>query len=55
MSSSEQENRERNQKIAHNEAVRQTTGDLRVSVWAIAFAVIIGVIAVFVVWAWLRR
>jgi len=55
MSSSDEENRERNQKIAHNEAVRQTTGAIRVSGWAIAFAVIVGVIAVFIVAAWLKR
>ena len=54
MSSSEQ-NKERNREIAHNEAVRQTTGDIRVSGWAIAFAVILGVIVVFIVWAWLKR
>jgi hypothetical protein len=55
MSSSEQENRERNREIAHNEAVRQTGGDIRVSSWAVVFAVIIGVIAVFIVWNWLKR
>jgi hypothetical protein len=55
MSSSDQENRERNREIAHNEAVRQATGDIRVSGWAIAFAIIIGVVAVFIVWAWLKR
>ena len=38
-----------------NEAERQTTGDIRVSGWAIAFAIIIGVIVVGVVWAWLKR
>jgi len=55
MSSSEQNNKERNREIAHNEAARQTTGDIRVSSWAVAFAVFIGVIVVFVVWAWLKR
>ena len=55
MSSSEQENKERNREIAHNEAARQTTGDVRVSAWAITFAIIIGVVAVFIVWAWLKR
>lgn len=55
MSSSDQENKERNREIAHNEAARQTTGDVRVSAWTIAFAVILGVIAVFVVWLWLKR
>ena len=55
MSSSDQENKQRDRKIAENEAARQTIGDIRVSGWAIAFAVIVGVIAVAVVWAWLKR
>jgi hypothetical protein len=55
MSSSDQENKDRNREIAHNEAVRQATGDIRVSSWTVVFAVIIAVIAVFVVWAWLNR
>jgi hypothetical protein len=53
--SSSDENKERNREIAHNEAVRQTTGDVRVSSWAVVFAIVIGVIAVFIVWAWLNR
>ena len=55
MSSSDQENERRDRKIAANEAERQMIGDIRVSGWAIAFAIIIGVIAVGVVWAWLNR
>ena len=55
MNSSDQENKQRNREIAENEAQRQVTGDIRVSGWAIAFAIIIGVIAVAVVWAWLKR
>ena len=55
MSSSDQENKERNREIAHNEAVRQTTGDIRVSSWTVVFAVIIAVIAVFIVWVWFNR
>jgi small-conductance mechanosensitive channel len=47
--------KERDRAIARNEAERQTTGSIRVSVWAIAVAVIIGVIAVAVVRAWLSR
>ena len=54
MSSSDQENKQRDRKIAANEAERQTVSDIRVSGWAIAFAIIIGVIAVAVVWAWLE-
>jgi hypothetical protein len=55
MSSSDQEKQQRNREIAHNEAVRQTTGAIRVSGWAIAFAIILGVIAVGIVWLWLNR
>jgi hypothetical protein len=47
--------KERNREIAQNEAERQTTGDIRVSVWTIVFAVIAGVIVVAIVWAWLNR
>jgi uncharacterized protein HemX len=43
---SDPENKQRNRKIAENEAERQTVGDIRVSVWAIAVAVIIGLAAV---------
>lgn len=43
---SDSENKERNREIAENEADRQTTGDIRVSTWAIAVAVIIGLAAV---------
>ena len=46
MSSSDQENKQRNREIAKNEAIRQTTGDIRVSGWAIAAAVIIGLAAI---------
>jgi len=45
MSDPERE-RARNRKIAENEAERQTIGDIRVSTWAIAVAVVIGLAAV---------
>jgi Flp pilus assembly protein TadB len=54
MNSSDQ-NKQRNRQIAENEAERQVTGDVRVSVWAIAVAAIAGVIVLGVVWAWLSR
>jgi Flp pilus assembly protein TadB len=54
MSSSDQD-RQRNRKIAENEADRQMIGDVRVSVWAIVVTIIAGVIAVGIVWAWLDR
>jgi len=40
------ENKARNREIAENEADRQATGDIRVSAWAIAVAVVIGLAAV---------
>jgi hypothetical protein len=43
---SDSENKQRNREIAENEAQRQTIGDIRVSVWAVAIAVIIGLAAV---------
>jgi hypothetical protein len=49
------DDKKRNRTIAKNEAERQTTGDIRVSAWAVVFAVIIGVIAVAVAWARLNR
>ena len=55
MSSSDEDNKQRNRKIAENEAERQMIGDIRVSGWAIAFAIIAGVIAVGIVWLWLNR
>jgi hypothetical protein len=38
--------KKRNRQIARNESVRQIVGDIRVSTWAIAVAVIIGLAAV---------
>ena len=46
MSDSENENKARDREIAENEADRQTVGDIRVSGWAIAAAVVIGLAAV---------
>ncbi len=43
---SDAEEKARNRKIAENEAERQTIGDIRVSTWAIAVAVVIGLAAV---------
>jgi uncharacterized protein HemX len=46
MNEADKENKARNRQIAENEAERQTVGDVRVSAWAIAVAVIIGLAAV---------
>ena len=46
MNDTDKENKMRNREIAQNEGERQTIGDIRVSAWAIAAAVIIGLAAV---------
>jgi hypothetical protein len=46
MSEADKDIKERNRAIAENESKQQTTGDIRVSVWAIGVAVLIG-LAVF--------
>ena len=46
MNDPKKDNKERDREIAENEATRQTTGDIRVSVWAIAVAVVMGLAAV---------
>jgi hypothetical protein len=48
----ERENKQRNREIAENEAERQIIGDIRVSTWAVAAAVIVAV--VIVGWVFLR-
>ena len=45
MSDQSQDNKQRDREIAENESARQTIGDIRVSVWAIAVAVIVGLAA----------
>jgi hypothetical protein len=55
MSDSGEGNKQRNREIARNEAMRQTVGDVRVSAWAIAIAILLGVVAVAIVLAWLNR
>jgi uncharacterized protein HemX len=55
MTIQEEKNKERNQQIAENEEVRQVTGNIRVSAWAIVFAIILGTIAVWTGWGWLRH
>jgi Flp pilus assembly protein TadB len=54
MSSSDQD-RQRNREIAENEANRQVTSNIRLSVWAIAVAVTAGLIVFGIAWAWLNR
>ena len=46
MNEAEKDNKQRDRVIAENESERQTSGDVRVSSWAIVAAVLIG-LAVF--------
>jgi len=55
MSSSDQENKQRNREIAANEAKREAVSAFRVSTWALAVTVIAGVIVFGIAWAWLNR
>jgi hypothetical protein len=49
MSSSDQE-KNRNREIAANEAEREAVSSVRVSTWAIAVTIIVGVIVFGIVW-----
>jgi hypothetical protein len=51
MSDAEERAKRRDREIARNEEVRQTTGAVRVSIWAIAIAAIIAI----AVLGWLFR
>jgi F0F1-type ATP synthase assembly protein I len=55
MSSSDQENKQRNREIAENEAKREMVSNVRISSWVIAATVIVGVIAFGIVWARFNR
>ena len=46
MNEAEKDNKERNIEIAQNESARQTSGDVRVSTWAMAITMLVA-IAVF--------
>jgi hypothetical protein len=55
MSSSDQDDKERNRAIAQNEAAREAVSAVRVSSWALAVSVIAGVIVFGIAWSWLHR
>ena len=55
MSSSDQQDKQRDREIAENEAKREVVSDVRVSTWVIAVTVIAGVIVFGIGWAWLHR
>ncbi len=46
MNDTDRKARMRNREIAQNESTRQIIGDVRVSGWAIAAAVVIGLVAI---------
>jgi uncharacterized protein HemX len=50
MNETEKELKQRNRKIAENESERQTISAIRVSTWAIAVAVVLGLVA----FAWVK-
>jgi hypothetical protein len=43
MNEAEKDNKQRNIEIAENESARQTSGDIRVSTWAIAIMALIAI------------
>jgi hypothetical protein len=55
MSDAGMDNKQRNREIARNEERRQAAGEARVSIWAVAIAVVVGVIAAGIGMAWLNR
>ena len=55
MRTQEEKNKQRNQQIAENEEARQVTGNIRVSLWAIVFAIILVAVAIWTGWGWLRH
>ncbi len=52
MNEADEKSKVRDRKIAENESAMQATSDVRVSTWAIAVAVIIGLAAFG--WVWTR-
>jgi hypothetical protein len=52
---SDQDEKARNREIAQNEERRKAVGAVRVSTWAIALAVIMGLIVFGIFWAWTHR
>jgi heme/copper-type cytochrome/quinol oxidase subunit 2 len=55
MATQEEKNKARNQQIAENEEARQIAGNIRVSLWAIVFAIILVAAAVWTGWGWLHH
>ena len=55
MSSSDQDNKDRNREIAENEARREAASDVRVSTWAIVVTIIAGLFVLGIVWMWVNR
>lgn len=49
--STQEDNKERSRVIAENEERRQAAGNIRVSGWAIFFAIVVAAILVYIGWA----
>lgn len=47
----QEDNEDRNRVIAENEERRQVAGNIRVSGWAIFFAIVVAAILVYIGWA----
>lgn len=54
MTNTSEANKARNREIARNEEAKQVTGSARVSIWAVAVAVIVGGILLTLGWLSLR-
>jgi hypothetical protein len=55
MSEGGTDDKQRNREIARNEEKRKTIGAIRVSAWAIVFAIVAAAVIAGIVFAWLSR
>jgi hypothetical protein len=55
MSEGGADDKQRNREIARNEEKRKAIGAIRVSAWAIVFAIVAAAVVVGIVVAWLNR
>ena len=51
---SEQDEKARNREIAENEKHRKAVSAVRVSTWAVGFAIVVVLIILFQIWPWMR-
>lgn len=55
MNDTDRNSKQRDREIARNESERQLVGDVRVSTWAVALAVVVVLAGFAVGWLWLHR